>query len=440
MKSSVCIFTVFCAFFVCAPVWSQDKPGEGSGGGDAPPGAELPIDLIGRPERQKVSIAVPNTQGMAEVAEIIRFDLQIAGLFKVVAQDAIFFDAGSEGQTASTINFQNWFNVGAAGLIKSSARAEGDGVALDLRLFLVDRGEQVKIKWSPKTVGKDEVRKEVHAFVNAVLEYYTGMLGPFGTSIAFAAATRSGEKHIYAMEMDGAGVYRVSKNSSINILPAWGPGGVYFTSYQDGNPNLYLGGGGGMKLISDRPGLNASPAYCGGKLVATLSQGGANSDLYLLDAGSGAILSRLTDHWAIDTSPSFSPDCSQIAFVSDRAGGPQIFVMSAGGGGARQITHAGRYNSTPAWSPKGDVIAFTGIDEGGSSDIFTVDLGGAITRLTQNQGRNEEPTWSPDGNYIAFISSRGGAGSRIYIMTADGESQTLITKNGSGYATPRWAQ
>ena len=374
-----------------------------AGGKDALPAdlEGLPVDIVGRSVRQRIPIAVPDTMGgglAAEVAEVLRFDLQVAGYFNVLPSDSFFFNTATDGMTASTINFQNWFNVGAAGVIKSSVQ----GGNLDLRLFLVDRGEQVKLNWTAKGVDARSVRKETHEFVNAVLEYYTGTRGPFGTPIAFAARSKAGQKHVYVMDTDGASVFRVSEAGDINVLPGWGAGGVYYTSYRDGNPNLYLGAGKASKLISDRPGINASAAWCGGKLVATLSQGGNNADLYLLDPASGAILSRLTDHWAIDTSPTFSPDCSQIAFESDRAGGPQIFVMSAGGGGARQLTHAGKYNSTPSWSPKGDKIAFTGIDEGGASDIFTVDLGGHIERLTQNQGRNEEPSYSPDGNYLVL--------------------------------------
>lgn len=425
---------------LAAPAWAQDKDKDaGNATGEPPTDYEgLPVDIVGRSERTRIPIAIPDTTGGAlakEVAEVLRFDLQIAGYFNVLPTDSFFFNTATDGMTASTINFQNWFNVGAAAVIKSSVQ----GGNLDLRLFMVDRGEQVKLNWSPKSVDAKSVRKETHEFVNAILEYYTGTRGPFGTPIAYAARTRAGQKHVYVMDTDGANTFRVSEAGDINVLPGWGAGGVYYTSYRDGNPNLYLSGGGkGSKLISDRPGINSSAAYCGGKLVATLSQGGTNADLYLLDPGSGAILSRLTDHWAIDTSPTFSPDCSQIAFESDRAGGPQIYVMSAGGGGVRRLTHAGKYNSTPSWSPKGDKIAFTGLDEGGASDIFTVDLGGHIERLTQNQGRNEEPSFSPDGNYVVFVSNRGGGGSRLYIMTADGESQTLITKNGSGYSTPRW--
>ena len=46
-------------------------------------------------------------------------------------------------------------------------------------------------------------------------------------------------------------------------------------------------------------------------------------------------------------------------FNSDRGGDQQLYVMGAGGGGARRISFGrGRY-ATPVWSPRGDLIAFT---------------------------------------------------------------------------------
>jgi len=66
----------------------------------------------------------------------------------------------------------------------------------------------------------------------------------------------------------------------------------------------------------------------GSKIAATLSQDG-NPEIYLLSAA-GAILKRLTDSPFIDSSPSWSPDGGQIAFVSSRsaAGGLNLAPFS----------------------------------------------------------------------------------------------------------------
>ena len=87
----------------------------------------------------------------------------------------------------------------------------------------------------------------------------------------------------------------------------------------------------------------------------------------------------------------------------------QIFVVSAGGGPARQIT-AGEYDHlTPAWSPDGTLLAYAGnaspdADLSNTSDIWVVPLdGGSPRRLTKSAGPASVPAWSPDGRTVAYV-------------------------------------
>ena len=102
------------------------------------------------------------------------------------------------------------------------------------------------------------------------------------------------------------------------------------------------------------------------------------------------MLARLTNSPAIDSSPCFSPDGSQIAFVSNRQGSPQIFIMPATRRRRRSgVTFQGKYNQTPRWSPRTDKpqIAFTGRDERGVFDVFVLDVKtGKVDRVTQGSG------------------------------------------------------
>ena len=166
--------------------------------------------------------------------------------------------------------------------------------------------------------------------------------------------------------------------------------------------------------------------------------GGENADIYLIDPKGGTIVKRLTDHWAIDTSPTWNADCSKIAFVSSRSRGPQIYVMNGDGGDQRRLTFQGTYNTSPDWSPKGDVIAFTARDERARFDIFTVALDGTMERRAPDQVNNQDPSFSPVGRYLVISSDRGGKGDRVWLMTSDGEVQKLVTTSGSGYTSPVW--
>lgn len=71
-------------------------------------------------------------------------------------------------------------------------------------------------------------------------------------------------------------------------------------------------------------------------------------DVYVLEISSGKTF-QLTKDGKRNEHPVWAPDGRHIAFVSDRNGNRQIFVMMADGTNQRQITTAGE-NTSPAWS------------------------------------------------------------------------------------------
>jgi TolB protein len=363
-------------------------------------------------------------------------DMTLIGLFKVLSPKGFLANLGREG---TGIKLQDWINVGAQGVVKAKARAEGNKIAIDFYLYDTAKGDTPIIKKTYRG-SRRGVRRLAHRFGNDIVKHYTGKKGIFLTKIAFASGNRRSKRsHIYVMDYDGFGVYRASRTGNQNVLPSWSPRGqLAYTSYLWRNPDLYVvsgSGGGRARRISKRPGLNIGAAWSSrGQLAVTLSKDG-NSEIYLLNA-KGGIIRRLTKNAAIDASPTFSPGGGQIAFVSNRGGSPQIYVMSTGGGGARRLTYAGNYNQEPDWCPDPGTprVAFTGRDDKGNYDIFTVDIkSNELKRLTQGQGSNTSPSWAPNGQLLVFSSSRGG----LWLMNADGLNQHKIYRGGG--MTPDWS-
>lgn len=424
----------------------QTAPGATGAGDAAQTGViELPPITAGG-GRFITPIAVPDTYDLgtsdpedyaSSIGQMIRACLTISGYFDVYGPDRYFFDPRTEGMTPASINFQNWYNVGAQGLVKTAFTVAGNQVSIDFRLYDVDNQNQIEIGFTNGVVPIGDVPSKVYEFVNLIIKYYTGTEGIFGTRIAYVARDSGGDKQVYVMGMDGSGVSAVTSRGRINLLPAFGPGGeLMYTSYLNGNPDLYVGNN-QARLLSGRPGLNTGAELSpgGNEIAVTLSLHGS-TEIYVLDLA-GNILRRCTDNGAEDVSPTWSPDGSQIAFTSDRSGGPQIYVMNADCSNQRRVTFAGSYNTAPDWSPLGDRIAFTGRDSRGRFDIFTVEPGTQyIERLTQDQGDNREASWSPDGRYLVFTSTRGGSGGALYVMTEDGQTQTMI--RAGSFETPAW--
>ncbi len=404
---------------------------------------------IGSPDFRPYPMAIADTRDMTgaktppdaaeEITDALRWNFDLTARFKVLDPKSYLANAKKEGLAAAAIKFEDWVNVGADGLLKAGVTVSDETLKADMRFYDVASGRQLLQKsYSGKT---DEAVAFARAFSDEVVKYLTGSRGIFQTRIAAVRRTKKG-RELWTMDVDGSNLKTVTRNGSINLLPAWTSDGrgLLFTSYIRHNPNLYRipVGGGKPRLLSGERGLNTGGAMSpNGKRVAlTLSRDG-NSELYVMNAN-GTGLKRLTNEWAIDSSPSWSPDASKIAFVSSRWGDPHIFVMNSDGSKVRRITDRGTYNQTPDWSPKGGVIAFTARDERNVFDIFTVNpKTKRIKRLTQDQGNNEEPSFSPDGNHLVFTSTREGR-TQIWVMAVDGSNQRRITKKG-GFSTPAWS-
>jgi TolB protein len=314
------------------------------------------------PNFRPYPIAIPDIKDMSGTAadlvrkgtETLRFDLGVAGVFKVLDPRSFIADPKQEGLSGASINFADWINVGAEGLIKVGIYRSGNKVAMEGHLFDVASGKELlHKKYKGNAAG---LRKMVHRFADAIVRHFTGSPSVFFTKIVFAKRTRRESKEICIMDFDGRNERCMVKNGAINLLPAWAAsgGGVYYSSYLHGGPHLYLYDLKTKKsrVISKAPGLNiGASASPDGKAVALTLSRDDNSEVYRLNAD-GSRPRRLTRDWAIDSSPSWSPDTKHIAFVSERSGNPQVYMMKSDGSGAKRLTFKAFFSmpGMSAWS------------------------------------------------------------------------------------------
>ena len=82
--------------------------------------------------------------------------------------------------------------------------------------------------------------------------------------------------------------------------------------------------------------------------IAFMSNRDGNYEIYVMDADGGN-QQRLTNNPHADWSPSWSPDSKRIAFTSSRDGNTDIYVMDADGGNQRRRTNNPHSDGGPAW-------------------------------------------------------------------------------------------
>jgi TolB protein len=396
---------------------------------------DLPQITISDPNRDLFRLGLPNAVGDGDLAgtavDVERRDLDLVGLFRVLDPASFPDSLAKEGMGFSA---DLWAQMGAQGVAKLRAARDGGGIVVEGKLYQVGRGDAPVLT---KTYHGSELRPLVHMWANDVVLQFTGMRGVFGSRIAFSMTGRNPE--IATIGMDGQEMKVVTQMKSQCLLPALSPSGgqIAFNSYLRGGADLWVvsASGGRARHISDRPGLNTGPAWLSSNtIVATLSFEG-NAELYKISAADGSIIARLTNSPSIETSATVSPGGDQIAFVSDRQGTPQIFIMPSSGGGGRRLTYQGSYNQTPRFCPRKEtpMLAFTGRDERNVFDIFLYDLRtGKIDRVTQGQGSNLDPAWSPDCRLLVYSSSRGG----LFLMNLQTHREFQIYKGGA--KNPSW--
>ena len=134
-------------------------------------------------------------------------------------------------------------------------------------------------------------------------------------------------------------------------------------------------------------------------------------------------------------SPSWSPNGSQVAYVSFESRKPVVYTHDVLTGKRRLIANFRGSNSAPTWSPDGRTLAMT-LSRDGGSQLYAIDAnGGEPRRLTQSGGIDTEPVYSPDGGSLFFVSDRGGA-PQIYKMPSMGGNAERVTFTGNYNISP----
>jgi len=285
-------------------------------------------------------------------------------------------------------------------------------------------------------------RLAIHQLADRVLEAALGVGGTAATRVLFVM-----DGKVYSIDQDGADQKLVSSSDHQAMSPAWATDGRRFSymEFWEGHGRLFVqevASGKRAPVATTGQALDFTPAFSpDGKTLAFSRATEEGTDLYTVNIKDGCCLQRLTVGRFYDNlSPTYSPDGQRIAFVSTRAGLPQIYVMAADGTD-QQLFAPFDYGATgssnaPEWSPDGQTVAFHR-DVGGTLQVFVLDVRTRAVRQLTSVGRNEDPTWAPDSRHMAFVSDRSGYRQLWIIDVETGRIRPLLQKSGA--RLPAWS-
>ncbi len=228
--------------------------------------------------------------------------------------------------------------------------------------------------------------------------------------------------------------------------------GVQYTSLNpaiasvDNQGNVQGVSGGHAAVVGTTPWGKADTVdvYVQGEILVASSRRGNVPTLYAFDRTSPNRLMPVNrDTAAAQTEPAPSPDGSRIAYVTDRDGNAEIYVMNADGTNPQRLTNTTATEGSPAWTPDGTQIVYASNAAQGTTGTFHIWImnadGSNPRQLTQGPASDFQPAVSPDGKTIAFTTDRdGGSNYNIYFMGMDGSNQRQFTKAPVPETNPVW--
>ncbi len=417
-----------------------------------------PLEPVYISKFQSSDQSLPNDY-LAQLESVLNFDFSHNSSTKVLPVHDLKEKALAQSTPSLRFHSATWKNWGVLHVLKGEIRNK----SLSLMLF---SSQTSSLKQFPEIalsgiLSKDRV--QIHRLADAIYKTLYGEAGIANTRILYAAKQKNQDKwvsEIWSCDWDGGNPKQLTREGSYCITPVFIPTSTkyandrfLYVSYKVGQPKVFIASfneGVGKRLI-DLRGNQLLPAISPQRdkvafICDAAGKADGRTDLFLQEfhpekGETGKPVQLFSYPRSTQASPTFSPDGSRLAFVSDKDGAPRIYVIPATFNTKRPtpvlITKQNHENSCPAWSPDGKKLAYSAKTKG-TRQIWIYDFESREEwQLTDGTGNKENPSWAPDSKHLVFNSTDGHI-SELYTVNLNQPDVVKISHGAGIKHYPAW--
>lgn len=397
-----------------------------------------------------------------ELHNVLTFDLSHNAKTKVVAKTTERLAQVKKENAFDGFQQNAWKDLNVQYVVKVKATDH----KLSAAVYNVANQKVKIIENVPLSGILNQDRRAIHQMADMIHLALFDTKGVCQSKILYTVRTRKNEQNseqwtteVWEADYDGANAHPVTKEGCLCVTPTYIPpkqgmraNYFFYVSYRIGQPKIFLGSvkDGEGKRISFLRGNQLMPAISRMRdKIAFISDIAGNPDLFVqdFDAEKGPIgkpRQIFSAPKGTQGSPSFSPDGKRLAFVSNKDGTARIYVITIPKEGASLetvkpllISKKNKDNTSPAWSYDGTKIAYSSTTQG-VRQIWIYDFNSnKEMQLTQGSGHKENPVWAPDSLHLIFNSSSNEA-SELYLVNMNQPEAVKISKGSGEKRFPSW--
>lgn len=391
----------------------------------------------------------------------LSFDLENSGYIYLTQKDGAKDDLLSNGDLKKAFDPLLWKDKKVRFAIKLTANGK------QLNLFILDLlyPEKKYSKSLSLAADLDKDRRKIHKFSDEFLSEFVGKKGVAQSSIIYTIRRENPDRNgipwlseVWGCDYDGENKRQLTFENSYCVtpvsLPTYNNSGLFnflYVSYKKGIPKIYINFENKSEPFVQLRGNQLLPALSlNYDQMAFISDAAGRPDLFLQKLDSkrkplGMPRQLFSAPRATEASPTFSPDGKKLAFVSDKDGTPRIYIIKIPQEGeddmpyAELITTKNKNNVTPAWSKDGNKLAYCA-NSSGPRELWIYDFETNEERqLTFSKENKENPCWSDDNLHIVYNTEDRNI-SELYIINLNNPKPVKISSGLGQKRFPAWVR